>query len=82
MSCATAKTEVATRIEYVYPPEGLLKTCENVPLNLATNGEMLMSLIELHSEYQICAFRVNSLVQFFERVQKIEKENGGEYEKL
>ena len=66
--CATDRV-VVTKIEYAVPSEAILQPCSDVELKYHTNGEMLMSLIELNTQYQICAARMDAVIQYFENIQ-------------
>lgn len=66
--CATDRV-VVTKIEYAVPSGQILQSCPDVELKFGTNGEMLMSLIELNTQYQICAARMKAVIQFYENIQ-------------
>lgn len=72
--CATDRV-VVTKIEYAVPSDLILQSCKIVELKFSTNGEMLMSLIELNTQYQICAARMDAVIQYYENIQIL---NGGE----
>lgn len=72
-ACATDRV-VVTKIEYAVPSGNILQPCPSVPLAFSTNGEMLMSLIELNTQYQICAARMDAVIQYYENIQIL---NGG-----
>lgn len=42
-------------------------------MHFETNGELLLSLIELHTQYQICAARMDAVIQYFANVQTLNK---------
>ncbi len=72
-ACKTVetKTEVVTvtQTKYVYPSDNLLTPCpEQKPLTIQTNGEMLMSLIELSTDYAICSARMQSVITYVNAV--------------
>lgn len=71
--CATDRV-VVTKIEYAVPSESILQQCPDVELKYHTNGEMLMSLIELNTQYQICAARMDAVIQYFENIQILNEE--------
>lgn len=66
--CATDRV-VVTKIEYAVPPGQIFQPLPEVELKFGTNGEMLMSLIELHTHYRICAARMKAVIQFYENIQ-------------
>ena len=66
--CATDRV-VITKIEYAVPSETIMQPCPDVELQFHTNGEMLMSLIELNTQYQICSARMDAVIEYFENIQ-------------
>ena len=68
--CATDRA-VVTRIEYAVPSGRILEPCPEVAFAFSTNGEMLMSLIELHTQYRICAARMDAVIRYFENIQTL-----------
>lgn len=57
------------KTEYVYPSEALLTPCpQQEELSFTTNGEMLMSLIELTTKYAICSARMTAVIQYVDSV--------------
>jgi hypothetical protein len=66
--CATDRV-VVTKIEYAVPSESILQPCPDVTLKFATNGEMLTSLIELNTQYHICAARLDAVIQYYKNIQ-------------
>ena len=66
--CATDRV-VVTKIEYAVPSGQILQSCPDVELKFSTNGEMLMSLIELNTQYQICAARMDAVIQYYKNIQ-------------
>ena len=73
-SCATDRVAV-TKIEYAVPSGQILQSCPDVELRYSTNGELLMSLIELNTQYQICSARMDAVIQYFEN---LKTRNNGE----
>ena len=72
-ACKTTdtKTEYVSvyKTEYVYPSDALLTPCpEQEALSFDTNGEMLMSLIELTTKYAICSARMTAVIQYVDSV--------------
>ena len=72
-ACKTVetKTEVVNVIqtEYIYPPDSLLQPCaEQKELNFSTNGEMLMSLIQLSTDYTICYSKMQNIINYINNV--------------
>lgn len=57
------KTNTEIRTEYVVPtlPKVLTDPCKDVEMSFATNGELLMSYIDLQSAYLECSAKVNSI---------------------
>ena len=72
-SCKTVETkpEVVTVVQtkYVYPSDSLLTPCpEQKPFTIQTNGELLMSLIELSTDYAVCSARMQSVITYVNSV--------------
>ena len=72
-ACKTTdtKTEYVSvyKTEYVYPSDALLTPCpEQEALSFDTNGEMLMSLIDLTTKYAICSARMTAVIQYVDSV--------------
>ena len=72
-ACKTveAKTEVVTVVhtKYVYPSDSLLTPCpEQKPFTIQTNGELLMSLIDLSTNYAVCSARMQSVITYVNSV--------------
>ena len=86
-SCRTVEPQIRTEYvniyhtEYVYPSDALLTPCpEQEALSFVTNGEMLMSLIELTTKYAICSARMTAVIQYVDSVKAangiaVEKKN-------
>jgi hypothetical protein len=84
-SCRTVEPQIRTeyvsvyKTEYVYPSDALLTPCpEQETLSFVTNGEMLMSLIELTTKYAICSARMTAVIQY---VDSVKAANGIDVEK-
>ena len=84
-ACKTTDTIVKTEYvniyhtEYVYPSEALLTPCpQQGKLSFTTNGEILMSLIELTTKYAICSARMTAVIQY---VDSVKAANGIDVEK-
>lgn len=84
-ACKTTDTIVKTeyvnvyKTEYVYPSEALLTPCpQQGKLSFTTNGEMLMSLIEMTTKYAICSARMTAIIQY---VDSVKAANGIDVEK-
>lgn len=84
-SCRTVEPQIRTEYvniyhtEYVYPSEALLTPCpEQEALSFDTNGEILMSLIELTTKYAICSARMTAIIQY---VDSVKTANGIDVEK-
>ena len=72
-ACKTVetKTEVVTVVhtKYVYPSDSLLTPCpEQKPFTIQTNGELLMSLIDLSTDYAVCSARMQSVITYVNSV--------------
>lgn len=59
--CVTTKTIV--EYKYVKPdiPQHLLESCENVPVSITTNGELVTAYITLQTDYLVCSSKVTSI---------------------
>lgn len=82
-ACKTVETKTeyvnVYKTEYVYPSDALLTPCpEQEALSFVTNGEMLMSLIELTTKYAICSARMTAIIQY---VDSVKTANGIDVEK-
>ena len=82
-ACKTTdtKTEYVSvyKTEYVYPSDSLLTPCpEQEAPSFVTNGEILMSLIELTTKYAICSARMTAIIQY---VDSVKAANGIDVEK-
>ena len=71
------KTRVETKIEYVHPtmPATLLSPCQTVEASFETNGELLMSYIELQTAYLECSSKVYSISQILNSYESIYSSN-------
>lgn len=60
--------EIRTVVEYrlIQPPESLLVPCPEVPLDMKTNGDMVMTIIELSTQYYLCSMKIQSLSLFYQ----------------
>lgn len=72
-ACKTVetKTEMVTVVQtkYVYPSDNLLTPCpEQKPFTIQTNGELLMSLIDLSTNYAVCSARMQSVITYVNSV--------------
>lgn len=72
-ACKTVetKTKVVTVVQtkYVYPSDSLLTPCpEQKPFKIQTNGELLMSLIDLSTNYAVCSARMQSVITYVNSV--------------
>lgn len=77
-SCRTVEPQIRTeyvnvfKTEYVYPSDALLTPCpEQETLSFVTNGEMLMSLIDVTTKYAICSARMNAVIQYVDSVKAV-----------
>lgn len=73
-ACATTKTIVETKIEYISPeiPDILLSKCDDLPqLSFQTNGELIMAYISLQSMYTICSSKVTSIANILQSYSSI-----------
>lgn len=74
-SCAAQKPITVTKIEYAVPSSILLTPCPSLELSFSTNGELLNAMIDLIGQYQICAARMDAVIQYFEHVQTLNEGN-------
>lgn len=60
-------TKYVTKHRILKPPETLLKPCNDVEIKYkySTNGELILNLIEISTEYNICKQQVSSLIDFY-----------------
>ena len=65
MGCNEPKVRTVVDYRIIIPPESLLTPCPDVKMEMKTNGEMVMTLIELHTQYMICSDKVKSLIYFY-----------------
>ena len=66
ISCSEPKVKTIVDYKLITPPESLLEPCKDVPLNIKTNGDMMMTLLELHTQYLLCAAKIDSLRSFYD----------------
>ena len=57
--------KTVTEYKVIKPPETLLVPCPDVPLEMKTNGDMVMALIELNTQYFLCSMKVQSIILFY-----------------
>lgn len=69
--------EVA-RIEYAIPSDTLLQPCRAVDIRYSTNGDLIMSLIELDTQYKLCSARIFAIIKYFDSIKIL---NGDTYGK-
>ena len=77
-ACATTKTVVETRIEYIHPdiPLILLQPCDDITKPaFSTNGELLIDYITLQSKYTVCAAKVSSISSILDSYNKMYDSN-------
>ena len=77
-ACRTVETRTevvtVTQVEYVYPSDELLKPCPEVaPFEFSTNGELLMSLIQLTTDYAVCSARMQGVISYVETIKQTTK---------
>ena len=77
-ACRTVETRTeivtVTQVEYVYPSDELLKPCPEVaPFEFSTNGELLMSLIQLTTNYAVCSARMQGVISYVETIKQTTK---------
>ena len=65
------ETKYVTKYEVIKPSSTLLKPCGDVEITYSTNGELILSLIELSAEYNICKQKVSSLIEFYNLVEPL-----------
>ncbi len=51
----------------IVPPESLLEPCVDVPIEVKTNGDLVMTLLELHTQYLLCSAKIDALRSFYDR---------------
>ena len=74
-SCCETRVRTVVDYKVITPPESLLEPCKDVPMNMKTNGDMMLTLIELHTQYLLCSAKIDSLRNFyFERTENKESE--------
>lgn len=75
-SCCETKVKTVVDYRLVTPPDSLLEPCKEVSMNIKTNGDMLMTLIEFQTQYLLCSAKIDSLRNFYfsVNVKDIEKE--------
>lgn len=63
MVTSCAKTITNTEIKYILPdiPETMLDPCKEVEIDIQTNGDLLISLINLQAAYLECSSKVSSV---------------------
>ena len=66
-SCCDTKVKTVVDYKLITPPESLLEPCVNVPIEVKTNGDLVMTLLELHTQYLICSAKIDSLRSFYDR---------------
>ena len=71
-SCCKPSVRTVTEYQIIKPPETLLKPCPEVPLDMKTNGDMVMALIELNTQYFLCSMKVQSIILFYEDEKMVE----------
>lgn len=64
-SCCQPTVQTVTEYKMVKPPASLLEPCPDVPLEVSTNGELVMSLVELRTQYFLCSLKMESIISFF-----------------
>ena len=64
-SCCETKVKTIVDYKLITPPEFLLEPCKDVPMNMKTNGDMMLTLIELHTQYLLCSAKIDSLRNFY-----------------
>ena len=75
-SCCETKVKTVVDYKLISPPESLLEPCKEVSMEIKTNGDMIMTLLELHTQYLLCSAKINSLRNFYfsESVNMIKEE--------
>lgn len=64
-SCSEPKVKTVIDYKLIVPPESLLEPCKDVMMNIKTNGDMMMTLLELHTQYLLCSAKIESLRSFY-----------------
>ena len=83
-ACQTTKTKTeyanVFRTEYIYPSKALLTPCPaQGDLSFTTNGEMLMSLIDLSTKYAVCSARMSAIIQYVDTMKAIKMDRVVDY---
>lgn len=55
------------------PPNTLLQPCPDYVLDIKTNGDMVLSLIELNTQYYLCSTKVQSIIDFYSSIDGVEE---------
>lgn len=73
-SCANKPSPPAPELIYVYPPAALLQQCEQTPFTGETFGDAVMALQVAQSELDICASRIDGVIEWFRNTQNKQEE--------
>lgn len=65
MGCCKPYVQTVTEYKMVVPPQSLLQPCPQINVDMKTNGDMVMTLIELNTQYYLCSMKVQSLIDFY-----------------
>lgn len=65
-SCCKQSVRTVTEYKIIKPPDSLLTPCPDVPMEMKTNGDMVMALIELNTQYFMCSLKVHSIIKFYD----------------
>ena len=63
--CKKPAVQTVTEYKIIKPPDTLLTPCPDVPMEMKTNGDMVMTLIELNTQYFMCSLKVQSIIRFY-----------------
>lgn len=63
----TPTVQTITEYKVLKPPASLLTPCPEVPLEMKTNGDMVMTLIDLNTQYLICSMKIRSIISYYEQ---------------
>lgn len=70
-NCCKPTTQTITEYKLIKPPDVLLTPCPDVKFDLKTNGDLVLELIELRTQYTLCSLKVHSLILFYSEESQI-----------
>lgn len=71
-SCSTQiKTIPVIQTEYIIPPDTLMKPCPKMTMTqVHTNGELLITYIEIITQYNICKSKMDAIISYIKQIQE------------